>query len=184
MGVPDRHAQPVIMNKAIFLDRDGTINVTPQYDEVVNSLEKLVLHEESIRALRLLSQKQYKVFIVTNQSGISQGLLTEKLFWQLHQNFLEMIIPSGLVVTSTVMCPHRSDDKCKCRKPQTTLVKPLIQKYQIDLKLSYTIGDRDSDIEMGNNLGTKTILVNRGGQVLQRHPDIQVTNLYEAILRL
>jgi imidazoleglycerol-phosphate dehydratase/histidinol-phosphatase len=163
--------------KAVFLDRDGTIIMTPPGDEVVNSIKKVKLFDDTIASLSRLAQKDFTIFIVTNQSGISQGLLSVEEFWEFHRQITKLIEPSGIVIEKTVMCPHSSSDRCVCRKPQTTMVDTILNDYDIDLTQSYTVGDRSSDVQLGDNLGTKTIYIDRTNNPLVVKPSHRVNSL-------
>jgi D-glycero-D-manno-heptose 1,7-bisphosphate phosphatase len=98
--------------KAVFLDRDGTLTVgTPTYERV-DSLEKVALLPNTIDALRLLATLDYGVFIVTNQAGISEGLITQSEFEAIHHKVLQLIAPSGILIMQTYLCPHSEGDEC------------------------------------------------------------------------
>jgi D-glycero-D-manno-heptose 1,7-bisphosphate phosphatase len=151
--------------KAVFLDRDGTVTVgVPKYERV-DSLDKVELLPNSLKALQLLSTLDYKVFIVTNQAGISEGLITLEEFNTINNKVLELIAPSGIKIIKTCLCPHADNENCECRKPKPKLLLDASKEYDIDLGQSYIIGDRHSDILTGINAGTKTIFVKTGAVV-------------------
>ncbi len=147
--------------KAIFLDRDGTVIVDPP-DFRVNSVAELELLPNSIEALKLLAGLDFGVFFVTNQAGIAEGLITKEDFGIINSKLLEMIAPSGVRVLKTYFCPHAGHDNCDCRKPKPKMIFDAAEEFDIDLKNSYTVGDRETDIQTGINAGTKTILVETG----------------------
>jgi len=148
--------------KAVFLDRDGTVTIgTPIYERV-DSLEKVQLLPETLDALRLLAALDYKVFLVTNQSGFSEGLITWDDFDAINDKILGLIAPSGITITETYVCPHSEEDNCECRKPKPKLLLDAAAKYDIDLAQSWMIGDRPSDVMTGVNAGAKGILVKTG----------------------
>ncbi|MCF7865553.1 MAG: HAD family hydrolase [Candidatus Pacebacteria bacterium] len=148
--------------KAIFLDRDGTINVgVPKYERV-SSLDKIELLPNTIEALKVLSTLDYGVFFITNQSGLSEKLITLNQFWEINNNILELIAPTGIKILKTYLCPHAEDDNCECRKPHPKLLLDAAKEFSIDLQNSWMIGDRPSDVMTGFNAGTKTILVKTG----------------------
>ncbi|HEY1645081.1 MAG TPA: HAD family hydrolase [Candidatus Saccharimonadales bacterium] len=148
--------------KAVFLDRDGTINAGIPVYERVDSIEKLKLLPNVIDALKRLSQLDYAVFFITNQAGISEGLITMDQFDSINTELLKMIAPSGVKVLKTYVCPHGEDASCECRKPKPKLILDAASEYDIDLAQSWIIGDRPSDVMTGVNAGTKTILVKSG----------------------
>jgi D-glycero-D-manno-heptose 1,7-bisphosphate phosphatase len=148
--------------KAVFLDRDGTINAgIPKYERV-DSIDKIELFPDTLEALALLAELDYGIFFVTNQAGIAEGLITIEEFNAINDEILRQIEPSDAVVLETFVCPHGERDACACRKPQPTMLLEAAKKYEIDLANSYMVGDRLSDIETGINAGTQTILVQTG----------------------
>lgn len=148
--------------KAIFLDRDATVTVgVPKYDRV-DSLDKVELLPNSLKALEELSKLPYAVFFVTNQAGITEGRITLDDFHAINDKILRLIEPSGIKITQTYFCPHAVDEGCDCRKPGPKLLFDAAREHDIELKDSYMIGDRVSDVQAGINAGTKTILVQTG----------------------
>jgi D-glycero-D-manno-heptose 1,7-bisphosphate phosphatase len=149
-------------NKAVFLDRDGTITVgTPIYDRV-DSLEKVQLLPNTLEALKLLASLDYMVFIITNQAGIAEGLMSLDEFNEINGKVLSLIGPSGVVVQKTYLCPHGERDNCDCRKPKPKLLLDAAKDYAIDLTASWMVGDRPTDVMTGVNAGTRTVLVRTG----------------------
>ncbi|HEU5187742.1 MAG TPA: HAD family hydrolase [Candidatus Saccharimonadales bacterium] len=135
--------------KAIFLDRNGTVNYgVPRYERV-DSLDKVELLPNTLEALGLFTSLDYHVFFITNQAGLSEGLITMDQFWQINSKVLELIAPSGVVITKTYLCPHGEDDNCDCRKPKPKLLLDAAKEYGIDLAESWMIGDRPSDVMTG-----------------------------------
>jgi D-glycero-D-manno-heptose 1,7-bisphosphate phosphatase len=130
--------------KAIFLDRDGTINIgTPTYERV-DSLDKVELLPHTLDALKLLSTLDYKVFFVTNQAGLAEGLISEAQFNEINDAILRLIEPSGIAIEKTFVCPHGENSPCDCRKPKPGLLLQAAREYDIDLGASWMIGDRPS----------------------------------------
>lgn len=150
------------MKRAVFLDRDGTINYgVPKYERV-DSPDKVELIPGVIEALTLLASLDYKVFLVTNQAGIAEGLITLDDFNKINDKVLSLIEPSGIRIERTYICPHGESDDCECRKPKPKLLLDAAKEYDIDLSQSWMLGDRSSDVMTGLNAGTKTILVKTG----------------------
>lgn len=147
--------------KAVFLDRDGTVLIDPP-DLRVDSVEKLHLFPETLEALSKLAELDYGVFLITNQAGISEGRLSEDEFYEINNIFIQMIVPSGIKIIKTYLCPHPEEVKCICRKPKPGMLLYAAEEYGIDLAKSWMIGDRQSDIMAGLHAGTKTILVQTG----------------------
>jgi D-glycero-D-manno-heptose 1,7-bisphosphate phosphatase len=168
--------------KAVFLDRDGTVNVgVPKYERV-SSLDKVELLPNTLEALRKLAKLDYTVFFITNQAGLAEGLITWDEFNKINAKVLELIAPSSITITETFVCPHSEQDNCECRKPNPKLLLDAAKKYNIDLHESWMIGDRPSDVMTGVNAGTKTILVKTGVPTVESaEATTTVPTLLEAI---
>lgn len=137
------------MNKAIFLDRDGTINIDKHYLYRVEDFEFL---PGTISALRTLLYKGYLLIIITNQSGIARGYFTEKEYRQLNKWMLDELEEKGVHITATYHCPHLPDavipeykKDCNCRKPKLALFEQAVKEHKIDLASSYAVGDKIRD---------------------------------------
>lgn len=165
--------------KALFLDRDGTLIIEPD-DEVVDSIEKVELFPETLSALQTLSKKDYLIFLITNQIGIGQGRLDIKKFETINAEVLRQIQPTGIKIEKTYYCPHLPQDNCICRKPKTGLIDQAQVDYEIDIKNSFVIGDRETDVLLGKNIGAKTILINRSGSNVKTEADYIASDLNKA----
>ena len=148
--------------KAVFLDRDGTVTAGIPYIERVDSVDKVQLLPTVLEALTMLAALEYEVFLVTNQAGIAEGLITLEQFDEINARALELMAPSGVQVRKTYLCPHGEGAICDCRKPKPGMLLEAAREFDIDLGSSWMVGDRVSDIETGANAGTKTILVLSG----------------------
>ena len=153
------------MKKAIFLDRDGTINVEKDY---IYKSEDLVFEEGSIEALKTFKNLGYILIVVSNQSGIARGYFTEADLNIFNNNMNEILKKNGVEITEFYCCPHHPDGigkykkVCECRKPNNKMIEDAIEKYNIDRAKSYMIGDKISDIEAGLKSNLKTVLVKTG----------------------
>jgi len=150
----------------IFLDRDGTINEEVDF---LSSPQNLHLLPRSAEAIHELNAMGFKVFIVTNQSGIARGFLTEEHLENIHHTLLDRLAESGAHIDAIYYCPHHPDagearyrKACDCRKPQTGMITKAVSEFSIDLSHSFVIGDRLIDIQMGNTAGIPAILVMTG----------------------
>ena len=148
--------------KAVFLDRDGTVNVGAPFYERVDSLDKVKLLPNTLEALKLLAKLDYGVFFVTNQGSLAEKLITIEQFEEINTKILELIAPSGIKILKTYLCPHGENDTCECRKPKPKLLLDAAKEYDVELAQSWMIGDRPSDVMTGVNAGAKTILVKTG----------------------
>lgn len=169
-------------HKAVFLDRDGTVDVgVPKYERV-DSIDKVELLPYSIKALKELSTLGYKVFFVTNQAGLAEGLISWSEFNKINDEVIDLISPSGIKIEKTYVCPHGEHDNCECRKPKPKLLLDAAHDYGIDLSASWMIGDRPSDVMTGVNAGTRAILVKTGvPSVESKEATITLPSLLEAV---
>lgn len=147
------------MIKAVFLDRDGVINIDKNY---VSRIEDFEFIPGSLDALKKIEKKGYLLFIITNQSGIGRNYYSEKNYLELRNKVDDLLKKEGIKITEEMYCPHHPKENCKCRKPSPHLIMELIGKYNIDKSKSYMIGDKTSDIKSGLNAKIKTILVKTG----------------------
>ena len=153
------------MKKAIFLDRDGTINVEKDY---IYKSEDLVFEEGTIEALKTFKNLGYILIVVSNQSGIARGYFTEEDLNIFNNNMNEILKKNGVEITEFYCCPHHPDGigeykkVCECRKPNNKMIEDAIKKYNIDREKSYMIGDKTSDIGAGLKSNLKTVLVKTG----------------------
>ena len=153
------------MKKAIFLDRDGTINVEKDY---IYKSEDLVFEEGTIEALKTFKNLGYILIVISNQSGIARGYFTEEDLNIFNNNMNEILKKNGVEITEFYCCPHHPDGigeykkVCECRKPNNKMIEDAIKKYNIDREKSYMIGDKTSDIGAGLKSNLKTVLVKTG----------------------
>jgi D-glycero-D-manno-heptose 1,7-bisphosphate phosphatase len=136
-------------NKAIFLDRDGTINVEKGY---LYKAEDFELLPNVIAALQRLQAAGYLLIIITNQSGIARGYYTEEDYGILNNWMLEKLRRNGVNIAAVYHCPHHPDAKvpryrkdCDCRKPKLGMFKQAAADFNIDLSSSFAIGDKIRD---------------------------------------
>lgn len=167
-------------NKAVFLDRDGTIAKDVHYCRSADDFELLPAVPE---AVKLLNENGFRVVVITNQSGIARGYFTEKTLAQIHQKMKDELAKSGAHVDAIYHCPHHPDDGCDCRKPGTALFIEAANELDINLGLSYVVGDTKMDMDAGKALGCKTILVTtgpEGGNDVVEPPDYSANSLLKA----
>jgi len=142
--------------RALFLDRDGTLIEDKGYEYRVKTLK---LYPDVIEGLKLL-QKEYLFFIITNQPGIARGFYTVEQFHEFNNHLLSILKNEGIEITETCFCTHFKG--CDCRKPSTRFVEDLVAKYSLNLADSWVIGDHPSDVEMGLNAGCRTAYLMTG----------------------
>ena len=144
---------------AVFLDRDGVINI--DRSDFVKSWEEFEFVPGSLEALAALSQTSYKIVVITNQSGIGRGLLTQETLEQMHARMIDRVGASGGRIDAIYYCPHAPGAGCECRKPAAGLFFEAARDLDIDLSLSWAIGDRHRDAEAANRAGVRAILLDR-----------------------
>jgi len=145
-------------NKAIILDRDGTLNRDKGYVHKINNFELL---PGVIEGLSLLKEN-YMFFIITNQSGIGKGYYSIEDFWKFNNHLTSVLQKKNITIEKTYFCPHIEEDNCDCRKPKTKFLKEIHSHYNIDLYNSWVIGDHPSDVLLGINSGLDTIYLLTG----------------------
>ena len=145
------------MKKAIFLDRDGVINIDKSY---VYKKEDFLFCDGLFEALRHFQALGYLLVIVTNQSGIARGYYHEKDFESLSQWMTQELLNQGIKIDAIYHCPHAPEENCECRKPKSGMFKKAFQALDIDPHTSWMIGDKITDIQAANNAGiSNTILI-------------------------
>ncbi len=151
------------MNRAVFIDRDGTINIDKDYLTDPRDLE---LIEGSSEAIRIANAIGLKVVVISNQSGVSRGIMTAEQVDSVNSRLVEMLKQSGARVDAVYYCPHHPNygDKvnCECRKPRIGMLLRAKTEFDLDLAGSFVVGDKWSDVKCGENAGTCTSLVRTG----------------------
>ena len=134
--------------KALFLDRDGIINVDHGY---VSKIKDFEFSDGIFALVKLFSDAGYLIFVVTNQSGIGRGYYSEEDFITLSDWMIVEFKKQGLKIEKVYYCPHSPEEKCHCRKPETGMIEQALIDYPIDLVHSWLIGDKQSDIDLAKN---------------------------------
>ncbi len=171
-------------NKAIFLDRDGVINVEVGY---LSNPDDFEIIEETIEALKILSNKCFLLIVITNQAGIARGFYTEETLNRIHIKMKSILKAHNITLTDIYFCPHHPEftGYCDCRKPNPGMILKAKKKYNIDLNNSFMVGDTLNDIQTGLAAGCKTVLVLTGyGKEEQKKissikPEMICKNLFE-----
>lgn len=166
-----------MINKALFLDRDGVLN---KYipNNYTKNLNELLVFNYVHKILKYYKNKGFKLIVITNQAGINKGIVNYKDFVLMSKYLIYYL---GL--DAIYFCPHKDEDNCLCRKPKNLLLKNAIKKFKIDPNLSYFIGDSYRDLLTAKSLSIKFILVLSGQTKLndinywQYKPDYIIKNL-------
>jgi len=181
------------MNRAVFLDRDGTVIEEVGY---LSDLKQLRLIPGAAASIKRLNEAGFKVVLVTNQSGVARGYFTEAFVRETHELLGKMLGLEGARLDGIYYCPHhpKAGDSpyaaaCDCRKPGTGMLEQAARDMGIDVKASFVVGDKWSDVELGQRAGAHSILVTTGyafddpGNARPKHlgdPDFMAASLTEA----
>lgn len=154
--------------KVAFLDRDGVINKEIGYLHQISDFEYT---ENCIKGLNIITEKGYAIVIITNQAGIAKGYFTESQYHDLTNWYLQDLKNSSVPILRVIYCPHhekaiieRYKRACSCRKPNTGMIEKVVAEFDVDLQSSILVGDKQSDIDAGNNAGIGTCYLVRSGE--------------------
>jgi histidinol-phosphate phosphatase family protein len=159
------------MDKVIFLDRDGVINKDPGYIKDPDEFEFL---PGSLEALKKLNAAEYQIIVISNQAGISKGLYTEEDLRRVNEKMFYETERAGAKIRSAHYCIHGEEDNCSCRKPKTGLLQQATEGMKVNFKETFFIGDKETDIEAGKNIGCQTVLVLTGKLKEKDIPSLEV----------
>lgn len=182
------------MNRAVFIDRDGTISEEVGY---INHVSRFRLFPYSAAALKQLHDNGYLAIVITNQAGVARGYFSEEMVQAIHKQMTKDLETGGATLDAIYYCAHHPTVgeppyqlDCDCRKPKPGLLLRAARDYDIDLANSWMVGDRYSDIELAANAGVKSALVlsgyGRGEWEHQRdnwtiQPDLVAEDLLAAV---
>jgi D-glycero-D-manno-heptose 1,7-bisphosphate phosphatase len=180
--------------RAIFLDRDGTLNKEVGY---ITRAAQFRLYDFAAPAVRLINAAQWRAIVVTNQAGVARGLFTETFLNELHERMVGELAQSGAHLDAIYYCPHHPElgeapyrCVCACRKPQPGLLKQAAADWALDLAQCFAVGDRYRDVAMAHAAGARGVLVmtgyGRAEYEQERHawprsPDYVAENLLDAV---
>ncbi len=175
--------------KIVFLDRDGVINEFPGNGNYVTKLKDFHFLPRSLEAIRILTEKGYTIFVISNQAGVARGFYTKEKLKAINNYMLKEIKKAGGKIKRVYYCTHSSDAGCDCRKPNIGNLRKALKLVNRTIRYSqnkFFVGDTKSDILTGYRAGCNTILV-LSGRASRRNvrwwgvkPDFIVKDLYEA----
>lgn len=146
--------------KAVFLDRDGVINIEKNY---LHKIEDFEFIDGVFEACKYFQDQGFIVVVITNQSGIGRGYYTQEDFDKLTVWMVDQFKQNGIDISKVLCCPHTPDYGCGCRKPNTKMIDDANSELNIDLEKSWIIGDKSSDIQCGLNSGIKNTIQVKSG---------------------
>ncbi len=164
------------MKPAVFLDRDGTVNVDVGY---LCHPDQITLLSRAIEGLRLLRDCALELVIITNQAGVARGLIPPEQLPVIQRAFLRLMRSNGISFAGYYSCPHHPEGilpgyrrACDCRKPAPGLVLQAARELDLDVQHSYVVGDKPSDVQLAHNTGATGILVltGEGRKHLENYP--------------
>ena len=166
----------------VFLDRDDTIIRDISYLDDPDAIEFL---PQAMDGLLLMQRMNLRLVLVTNQSGIGRGLVSQSAVQAVHQRLQAILGEQDVKLTAIYYCPHAPEQACSCRKPETGLLEQARSDLGCDLGRSWMMGDKTADIELGKRVGAKTILVRspfpgRTTEAELLEPDFVVDDLIQA----
>ena len=173
---------------AAFLDRDGTVIEEAHY---LAHEAQVVLAPGAAAAMRRLREAGYLLVMVTNQSGVGRGILTEEELARIHALLNEMLAAGGAALDDIYYCPHlpgapvkEYDRECDCRKPGAGMLLAAAEKHGVDLERSVMIGDAERDVQAGAKAGCRTVLLAPDGAPESTVADFTAKGMEEAVERL
>ena len=174
---------------AVFFDRDGTLNhlvgrenLYIEGERVTHTApftpDELRLIEGAVETVAEVRRRGFLAIVVTNQPDVAHGLIEPHSYQCIVERFR-----SNITVDDFVACPHRPQDKCRCRKPSPSMLIHAAERHRIELSRSYMVGDMETDMRAGHAAGTKTILITQDMQVqsIARHRVTHVREILELI---
>ncbi len=165
-------------NKAVFLDRDGVINIDKSY---LYKKEDFVFCDGIFKLLKYVTKLGYELFIITNQSGIARGYYNEHDFQKLTLWMLKEFEKKDIKIKKVYYCPHLPEDRCECRKPKPKMIQDAIKEFNLNSKNSWMIGDKLSDMEAAKNAGVKNSILISAQNKKKSSAKYIVKSLYDII---
>ena len=171
-------------NRAVFLDRDGVINRKAPGDGYITRWEDMRFLPGVAVCLRLLNRAGFRVFVVTNQRCVANGLLTAEELESIHRHMCDWLSAAGARIEAVYYCPHETQPPCTCRKPAPGMLLTAAREHGVDLAGSWIIGDAEVDVQAGRNAGCKTVRVLWHQKATNGCADVVARSLIDATHRI
>lgn len=163
------------LSQTVFLDRDGVINIdSPEY---IKSWEEFTFIEGSLEAVRQLTENNFHIILITNQSIINRGMVPRQELEYIFSMMKKQIAASGGLITDIFYCPHTPEDQCDCRKPLPGLIHQAMKAYEIDMDRAFMVGDSVKDIECARNAGCRNLILVQTGNGLEARETLSRKNI-------
>lgn len=162
----------------VFFDRDGIVNEPPTAARYIRSKEEFRLIPEFVDVLRLVTKRGYAAVVVTNQKGVSTGVMTAHDVEEIHSVLQARLLAQGLALSDILVCTAASDDDPR-RKPNPGMLFEAAERNDLDLTRSWMIGDNEKDVEAGRRAGCRTVLVSQSGELTSA--DFKVRDMRELL---
>lgn len=172
------------MNRAAFLDRDGVINRKAPGDGYVTCWGQIEILPGVAQAVSLLNKAQFKVIVVSNQRCIAKGLVTTAEMDAIHRRLCRELAAAGAVIDGVYYCPHEKQPPCECRKPEPGMLLSAARQHQLDLAVSWMIGDSEVDVTAGKKVGCKTARLTGIDNGPHGNADVFAPSLIEAVRQI
>ena len=169
------------MHRAVFLDRDGVINVKAPEGQYITRWEEFHFLPGVADAIARLNEARFSVIVVSNQRGVGKGCMTIDALEEIHRRMIEQLAASNARIDAIYYCPHDADACCACRKPAPGMLLQAAENHRLDLRNSWIVGDSDSDILAGKNAGCRTVRIVRLDATIEVLSDLTFRSVTDAV---
>jgi len=155
----------------IFLDRDGVIN--KKEEKYVKNISEFEFLPKIFEAIKTINDLGFKIIIITNQSVINRKIISKIELNKIHEYMLKKFNEKSCQISKIYYCPHKPDENCECRKPNTGMIIKAIKEFDINISNSILVGDSDSDIEAAKRMNIKAIKLEANENLIEKIDNIK-----------